>query len=179
MRKPNDAVRSLKRYTAEVLPDWEVRLSREEGAFKRPFARVGAAAPFTVPNGRPWMVDYVMPAFIHLYPERKGSPDEAYLHANEIADEVGLAFRVGGVGLAQAQRIPLFDYDGISLFEAAPQDNRNATDFLRVSDLSIETQPDPDEEYLTFVVVDLRLTWRRAFALDDEPLESVTIVPGP
>ena len=85
-RTSTDALRSLKRYAAIAFGDaWEVRLSREEGAFERPFARVWQVAGTTYPlTGGKWLADMVQPFVISTYPPRGATPDDALLSAQAV-----------------------------------------------------------------------------------------------
>lgn len=158
-RSAADALRSLKRYVAVALGDeWEVRLSREEGAFERPFARVWQVAGSTYPlTGGKWLADIVQPFVISAYPVAGETPDDALMSAQAIEDQLYRAFRVGGVGGGRALRVPLCSYNGVALDEPGTW----TPAFMRVNDLSTQPFPDPDDNRLWTVVCDVRLTWRR------------------
>ncbi len=171
MRTPVDALRSVKKFTADALPEFEVRLAKEEGTFVRPFARVGFAGSIDLPKGQLEMVDYIVPMFVHCYPERAATGEQAVVKSLELADRVGLIFRSG----PHPYRVPFYDYEGVSLDRAGTE--RASTDFIRLSDVSVETQVDSDEQYLTFVTVDIRATWRRHMRLTDgDPLAGSNIL---
>jgi hypothetical protein len=64
--------------------------------------------------------------------------------------------------------VPLWDYDGVALNEAATEglrvsgdDDHWHGDYMRVDDLSVNRIRDPDEATLYTVAVDVRLGWRR------------------
>jgi hypothetical protein len=178
-RTNTDALRSLKRYVAAALGDsFEVRLSREEGAFDRPFARVWQVAGTTYPlTGGKWLSDIVQPFVISAYPEPGETPDEALLGAQAVEETLYKAFRVGVNG-GRPLRVPLLDYASVALDAPGVW---MAPIFMRVTDLSTQPFPDPDESRLWTVVCDVRLTWRRlAATIPDSPLlTSVPVSPGP
>ena len=176
-RSATDALRSLKRYASVALgDDWEVRLSREEGAFDRPFARVWQVAGSTYPltSGR-WLADIVQPFVISAYPMRCRSVDEALLGAQAVEDQLSRAFRVG-VGDGRALRVPLCSYDGVELDAIGVWVPGT---FMRVNDLSTQPFPDPDDNTLWTVVCDVRLTWRRLGEMIPEAnvLDGVSVRP--
>jgi hypothetical protein len=154
-----DALRSVKRYVAVALgDDWEVRLSREEGAFARPFARVWQVAGTTYPlTGGRWVADMVQPFVIAAYPEQGRDPDHAMLLAQSVENTLYKAFRVG-VEDGRPLRVPLYNYYHVKHWDAGTWYPRA---FMRVNDLSTQPFPDPDENTLWTVVCDVRLTWRR------------------
>ena len=171
-RTSSDALRSLKRYIAVALSDsWEVRLSREEGAFDRPFARVWQVAGSTYPltSGK-WLADIVQPFVISCYPDPGTTVDESLLAAQAVEEQLFQTFRAG-VADGRPLRVPLYNYTGVPLDGPGvwmPQG------FMRVTDLSTQPFPDPDDNLLWTVVCDVRLSWRRlaqtipaTHALDD------------
>jgi hypothetical protein len=178
-RTSTDALRSMKRYVAIALGDaWEVRLSREEGAFERPFARVWQVAGTTYPlTGGKWLADMVQPFVISTYPPRGATPDDALLSAQAVENTLYRAFRVG-VGDGKPLRVPLCNYTGV------PHDQPgvwNPPVYMRVNDLSTQPFPDPDDNKLWTVVCDVRLAWRRvAYTIPDSPaFKGVTVASGP
>lgn len=154
-----DALRSVKRYVAVALGDeWEVRLSREEGAFARPFARVWQVAGTTYPlTGGRWLADMVQPFVIAAYPEAGRDPDQAMLFAQKVENTLYTAFRVG-VENGRPLRVPLYNYYRVRHWDAGEWYPRA---FMRVNDLSTQPFPDPDDNLLWTVVCDVRLAWRR------------------
>jgi hypothetical protein len=176
-RAHQDALRSVKRYVAVALGDeWEVRLSREEGAFARPFARVWQAAGTTYPltSGR-WLADMVQPFVISAYPEQGRDPDQALLFAQCVENTLYRAFRVG-VENGRALRVPLYNYYRTDDWDTGTWYPKA---FMRVNDLSTQPFPDPDVNTLWTVICDVRLTWRRvAETIPSGPtLESVRVHP--
>lgn len=165
-RTNTDALRSMKRYVALALGDaWEIRLSREEGAFERPFARVWQVAGTTYPRtSSKWLADMVQPFVISAYPERGDTSDRALLAAQAVEEQMFQAFR-RGIGDGRPFRIPLCDYSNTSLSNGAEWVT-NA--FMRVTDLSTQPFPDPDDDKLWTVVCDVRVTWRRPAYIQPE-----------
>lgn len=164
-----DALRSLKRYVAVALGDeWEVRLSREEGAFARPFARVWQVAGTTYPlTGGRWVADMVQPFVIAAYPEQGRDADQAMLFAQKVENALYTAFRVG-VENGRPMRVPLYNYYRVKSWDAGEWYPRA---FMRVNDLSTQPFPDPDENTLWTVVCDVRLAWRRlADTIPEQPV---------
>lgn len=158
-RTNTDALRSLKRYVAIALgEDYEVRLSREEGAFERPFARVwqvvGTSYPTT--SGK-WLADVVQPFVISAYPVRAETSDQALVAAQAVEESFFNAFRVG-VGDGRPLRVPLVNYTGVASNRTGVW---NPPIYMRVADLSTQPFPDPADDKLWTVVCDVRLTWRR------------------
>lgn len=167
-RDHRSALRSVKRYVAAALgDDWEVRLSREEGAFARPFCRVWQVAGTTYPlTGGRWLADLSQPFVIAAYPERRHTPDQALLAAQRVENTLYRAFRVG-VGDGRPFRVPLVNYEGV------PEDQPgewHPRAFMRLADLSTQPFPDPDDDKLWTVVCDIRLTWRRVAETTDGPI---------
>lgn len=166
MRTTTDALRSLKRYTAEILTDWEVRLAEEQAAFERPFALVGPAGP-ELYRGSAHTSDVVFPCAINLYPTKGETPEAALMNALDASEWIYQGFRMG-VGYGGPLRVPLWNYYGVALNEPATEGLRLAGDddhwhgdYMRVDDLSVSRIRDPDEATLYTVAVDVRLGWRR------------------
>jgi hypothetical protein len=159
MRTAEDTLRSLKRYTAEVLGEaWEVRLPDDDAAFERPFARVEAAGPMNALGGSRWIAEAVRPYAIVAYPEVGSTVGETALIAARVEDQLYHAFRAG-VGLGRPLRVPLYDYTGVPDDEGSVA--RHPSDFMRVTDLSVNTVTDPDAPEYSAVVADVRLSWAR------------------
>ena len=170
-----DALRSVKRYVAVALGDnWEVRLSRDEGAFARPFARVWQVAGTTYPRtGGRWVADMVQPFVIAAYPAPGRDAEQSMLFAQKTENDLYRAFRVG-VADGRALRVPLYNYYRVEDWEQGTWYPRA---FMRVEDLSTQPFPDPDDIRLWTVVCDVRLAWRRiAEVMPDTPVvQGVTV----
>ena len=176
-RGPQDVARSLKRYVAIALgDDYEVRLSNEEGVFKRPFARVATAGAATYPGGGARLADVIQPYTVYAYPPLGVTSDDAWISATVIEDLLFQAFRVG-VENGRAWRVPLYSYVNTPL-------NAVGTwlppDFVRVSNLSTQSFVDAEESRLVSVACDLRLSWRRlAEVTVDTPLTAEVDISAP
>lgn len=158
-RSHQDALRSVKRYVAVALGEnWEVRLSREEGAFARPFCRVWqvAGSTYSLTGGR-WLADISQPFVIAAYPQRGRDPDDALLKAQKVENVLYRAFRVG-VEDGRALRVPLYNYYRVKNWDRGEWYPRA---FMRVSDLATQPFVDPDDDKLWSVICDIRLSWRR------------------
>lgn len=186
MRRAADAVRSLKRYTAEVLGDsWEVRLTADaQATFARPMAAVGPSSEELI-TGPAHVADVSLPCTIHCYPAKGDDPESALLDALDLGNTLFEGFR-RGVGYGGPMRVPLWDYEGVGLYEPAServntdtgtQDKSKHGDYMRVADLSINRVRDPSDPTLYTVVADVRLGWRRWGRLPSEVemVDSVTI----
>lgn len=163
MRTSNDCLRSLKKYLAELLgDDWEVRLWSDEGTFVEPFARIAEASPTTYSSRRIW-TEITKALQIHLYPPPAASTSEAMTVARDLEQVLVRGIELG-VGLAFPRRIPLWDYDGVSL--AHGSDTRETYDFMRVTDFSVNSIPDTDDPNRAVVVADVRVTWPQMTTVD-------------
>lgn len=158
MRKEEDALRSVRKYIAEVLgDDWQVRMWEDEGTFAPPFARVAESGP-ALYTSRRVLTDIVMPIQVHCYPVPSDSVTGALSVARGVRETLIEAIEIG-VGLGWPRRIPLYDYDGVAVGQGS--DVRNTYDFLRVLDLSINTVPDSDEPTAAVAIADMRIAWSR------------------
>ena len=177
-RTPDSALRSLKRYLAVALGDeWEVRLSREEGAFERPFTRVVQAGAATYPtNSGKFSADVIQPFAVYAYPLRGTTPDDALMKALTVEDALYRAVRAG-TEHGQPLRIPLYNYQGVGLDQPGVWYPRA---FMRVTNLSTQPFTDTQDNLLYTVVMDVRLAWRRALVPSTGPvLTDVTIAADP
>lgn len=97
-RRVEDAWRSLKKYIAMVLPEYEVRLTREEGTFTRPYCKIGLAGNTGYPTAHSSAAggDVIQPFTMALYPPLGVDPDDAALTALAVEDRLYAAFLVGG-----------------------------------------------------------------------------------
>lgn len=172
MRKPNDAWRSLKRYTALVLGNtWEVRLWGEEGKFHLPFAYVARVPGGTTTEGSAYHGGRVTASFaIHCHPVPGNRVEESILVAGDVEHALNIGFRFQGVDLGRPMRVPLYDYDGIPL--GAGSNIRHALvdpgsdgvngvhgDYMRVASFGTNLLPDPEDDRRIAVVADIRLSW--------------------
>lgn len=163
MRTANDAVRSMKKYLAEVLgDDWEVRLWSDEGTFVEPFARIAESSPTTYSSRRLW-TDITKALQIHLYPPAATSTSAAMTVARDLEQVLVGAIELG-IGLGWPRRIPLWDYDGVSLEQGS--DTRETYDFMRVTDFTVTSIQDTDDPNRVVVVADVRVTWPQMTTVD-------------
>lgn len=97
-RRVEDAWRSLKKYLAMVLPEYEIRLTREEGTFTRPYCKIGLAGSTGFPTAHSSATggDVIQPFTMALYPPLGVDPDDAALAALAVEDRLYAAFLVGG-----------------------------------------------------------------------------------
>lgn len=165
MRGINDVLLSVKRHVAIVLGDeWEVRIpGDEEAAFDRPFARIARAGPTVVVPGTNFRFSSNSQALVvSAFPRVRSRPEEALLEAGRVEDRLYSAFWQQ-VDLGHPSRIPLFDYDGIGLERSSLR--RHPSDFLRVTDFSVNTAADDADPKLMTVTADLRVAWLRQGAV--------------
>lgn len=180
MRRSADILRSLKRYLTLALGDtWELRLSGEEGAFSRPFARVGTAGPGTT-GGSALDRTVTQPFTVVCHPVEMALADDARLEAARVEELLWVAFNVGidpalagrvwhGWGptaswrRAHPLRVPLYDYDGIPLTAPAVESDRDHVARI-VAEPSIEVVAG-DDELLLVVVANIRMSWSRSAAV--------------
>lgn len=104
MRDPIDVLRSLKKYASLALPSvidaqgqtrtWEVRLAFEEGAFRRPFCRVGTAGQ-VVAAGPYHLIELTAPFNLMLHPVERATAGETTLEAERVRGMLLDAFRRG------------------------------------------------------------------------------------
>lgn len=173
-RTPLDALRSVKRYVAVGLGDaYEVRLTDEEGAFRRPYALV-AAVGATMYSGPAKLRDAMQSYAVALYPLPGVLMDDSLINAMEDKELLDMAF-AQGVDEGKPFRVPLYDYYGVSLRDSVTV--RQPRTFLRVGDYSSEISQEPEDFKLMIVNVDLRVAWRRTGTLSspERTVERVTI----
>lgn len=172
MRNNIDALRSLKKYTALALgSEWEIRLPEEEGAFKRPFCRVGVSTPGADTAIGARMVEKKQTFNLMAYPAEQSTPLQSLLEAERVRDLISVAFSVGVHAPSMApsryrahpRRVPLYDYDGIALDAPATEQNRSPRDFMRVTgDPTATPVPDPEDDLLWVVTAEITLWWTKS-----------------
>jgi hypothetical protein len=193
MRSAWDVQRSVKKYVGElVLPGYEVRLSSEEGAWERPFARVAWATPSAITMIGARQVETRRTLSIVAWPalvSEDAGPGAATEAAEDLVERLTVGFAAGlhvpsyapDRNRAHPFRIPLYDYDGVDLNEAATDSERATTDFVWVvEEPNVGTVRDPDTDLSLLVTCDLRLRWTRSVAVvDTSPVvETVTADPA-
>ena len=89
------------------------------------------------------------------------------------------SYRVS-TGRAHPKRVPLYDYSGIALTEAATENERDPRDFMLVGDDPVIGHlRDAEDDLLYVVTVDLTLWWSRSVSVPfgDQLVEQVTVGP--
>jgi hypothetical protein len=181
MRTVTDAHRSLKRYLALALgPGWEVRLSEEKGAFRRPFARI-SLVPSLAAETIGWRYSKLTGAWqIAAFPVRGASPDEAQMSALVVHDLLVVAFAGQGFDPGSwpfaldptrgiPHRIPLFDYSQAAIRgagAAVTQADRAPSDFMRVEGVpEVQVIQSEADERLFSLAANIRMSWTRSAAI--------------
>lgn len=187
MRTPADALRSFQRHIAMSLgAEWEVRLTGEEGAFDRPFARVGTVGAARLAGQSYAMAEWRMTFNVVAHPVEKETADQARLEAERVRQLLFVALRGQGVLPARPKRIPLWNYDGVptdrnvcqnateraalaliyaadpGYFVIAP---RGARDYLRADvndEPTIDVVGDPSDELMYVVTASIPINWTAA-----------------
>jgi hypothetical protein len=180
-----NTLRSLARYVALALgEDFEVRFAPDEGAFARPCARVTEATPAnSTPHGARHR-DLRQTCSVVAFPTEGITAESSLIEAKRVERLLLDAFAKGidaasfRNGRAHPMRVPLFDYSGVGLREAATDAERIG--FMRVVEPpALSTYPDPSDERLYVVTCDVRLGWSECIGVaHDGPLvERVTATP--
>lgn len=194
MRSQYDALRSLQRYVALALGSaWEVRPDKEPGTQEYPYASVTASTPAVI-SGSQYINDRSQGFQVAAFAGPAESVGDAQVVAYQTQEVFDLAI-TRGVDLGRPYRIPLYDYAGLVLDDSASdgaelfpgmsvlpgagvlpgtsEGRRPMTsDFLRVTDFSIQLLPDPVDMRNVSTVMTLRLAWRRAGQIDTGALAS-------
>jgi hypothetical protein len=171
-----DAHRSMAKYVALALGDpWEVRLAVMEGDWIRPLARVTpSTAISTVPIGAhhvEWRLSFAIVAF----PALTLDAESGAVEAAGVADSLVRAFAGPGAhtpaysarsGRGHPRRVPLWNFTGVPLTQAAPESARDPRDFARLLEgPNVQTAPDPNDDAAFVVTCDVRLSWTRAISV--------------
>lgn len=164
-------IRSLTRYVAMALADFEVRSAGEEGTFERPFAAVVQATDTRAIALGARAVEVRAGFSVTAYPLPGISREASEWEAHRVQRLLFEAFAVGidpasfAKGRAHPQRIPLWDYAGVPLFEPAPAAPRIG--YLRlVEPPAFTTFPDAGADTFT-VACDLRVSWSEGTAIPE------------
>ena len=176
-RTTTDALRSVKKYATEFLPDdYDVRLSVDQGNWDRPSALVDVITPQTIQGG-PKTFQVTQAFTLYLWPSRdEDDTDASRLAAYRAEEAVVQAIQVGGQLGGRPRRIPLWDYDDVDLSEPVPEDREDG--YLRVVDFGTEVRRDPDDDTAWTVVATVRVTWTR-LGEGKEELEGPTVTSVP
>lgn len=195
MRTSLDVLRSFKKYVSElVLPEYEVRLSSEEGSWERPFCRVAWTTPIAVRHHGARQMECRRTMQIVAWPlevdaeETLNPTDAARARAEEVTELMFQGFARGlhersfapARGRAHPFRIPIYDYAGKGLLTGASDGDligeaplemvvgadRAVTDFARLEEEpSIGDIADPNTDLSRLVIADLRVVWARAVGI--------------
>lgn len=169
-------LRSVARYTALALPDFEVRFAPDEQAgFERPWARVSAATPVTSsPHGTTHR-DMRMTVSVVCFPVAGMNGESSYVEAARIeqvlTDVITIGIDPAGFGTRSRRghpmRIPLFDYRELGLFDPATEAER--VGWLRVLDApGTSTFADPNSDTAWIATADLRVGWSEGILRDPD-----------
>lgn len=200
MRTSTDVLRSLVVYLASSLgSEWEVRPADEEGAFDRPFCKLAAATPMSVRPQNTLVMECSQTFAVVCYPVEKESPLEARMEAERVVELLYQAFLIGthaasygreqNTGLpdkswrrGHPMRVPLYDFDGIDLYDAVTELERDPRDFISITEPPTfgpleGTARSEEEETLYVVTGELRCRWIRSGAVieDAVPVEEVRL----
>lgn len=186
MRSSLDVLRSAKKYVASVLPEYEVRLSSEEGAWERPFCRVAFSTPILViPHGAR-DVELRRTLSVVCWPREAESAEAARLDAEALVERLLMAFAQGtheesfARGRAHPFRMPLWDWDGVALTQTS--DVRDERDFADIPEQpSVGDIRDPNSDLSRLVTADLRLRWMRStrVPVEGKTVRTVGVQPTP
>ncbi len=143
--------------------EWDVRFMHDPGEFQYPLCivkPVGAAAT----QLHQFYMEVTQPFVVYAYPtppdEAVANGSQAQLAAERVRQLLVTALGASRANGAKPMRLPLYDYDGLE--SAMPAGSRNAWDFLKVVDASVDLMPEPTDVRQPVVVADVRLNWRVA-----------------
>jgi hypothetical protein len=177
VRTPVDALLSVRRWVASVLPGppWRVLLAADPGRVERPYAIVAPADGATGQHDGPAAVRETLPLVVHAFPDVGSRPSGSALIAQRVASALDWAVRAGvpdrGAPAVRGfkQRIPLWDYGGVNpdaldsedaLDSSAFVPTRTPHDYLLVADgWKANVQPEADEGQLFVATLELRVQW--------------------
>lgn len=158
MRSSLDVLRSTKRWTALLLPTYEVRLDSQ--IVGHPMAVISQTTPITH-GGRRFVADLSMGMRIAVYPGPQETEEAAVMAAGGVENTLFMGLRRSVEG-SHSLRIPLFDYDGVGADAAASSGARDAWDFIRVSALNVQPLYEPEDRKRVTVLCAFTATWFRA-----------------
>ena len=166
-----NSLRSLSKYTALALPEFEVRFSPQEGTFARPYAGVLTATGVTSTPRGPHHVEMRQAFAVRAFPVSGISDESSRMEAHRVERLLWQAFAQGidapsfspRSNRAHPLRVPLYSYEGVGLYETVPESARIG--YLRVVEPpTFEVIPDSNAG--TFAVVgDLRVAWSESIAV--------------
>jgi hypothetical protein len=154
-----------------------VRFADEENMPGPPMVLVGVTGDVTPTWINQHVMEFAMPMFVHAYPGPQSTIEDAVFIAEATRMQLMGAFEgsnvvIGGAARMRPRRVPLWDYDGVTL-DALPT-NRLDHDYVRIEDLSTTAMTDPNEPKHRAAFVDLRVSWRRVRNADNfEPANTL------
>lgn len=179
MRDSWDVLRSLKRYLARALPEWEVRLDDEMAT--KPTCILARITPVTVRGGQ-HTSELSFQTRAAAYPGVQSSQELA-LEVCSLAEAAILHALTHGIDDGRPYRVPLYSYDTVTVDEAATGTDRvQVQDFVRISNLTTNVLPDPEDKRRQTLIVSWTNTWRKTARYDwaDGPFaQAVTVEPMP
>lgn len=143
-------------YELPQMPAFEVRFAGERGDFDPPFARVELVTAGGT-SGPALYYERTQPMSIECYPVPAADAEEALFAATAVLDALERGFRGAGVQAGRPLRVPLWDYEGLTLDQAATY--RRPTDFMTLVDFSPRTLPDPLDARRVAAIADVRVKW--------------------
>jgi hypothetical protein len=183
-----NVTRSLARYVALALADFEVRFAADEASLERPFALVTEATPAnSTPHGARHRE--VRQSFtVVAYPLEGINAESSMIEAKRVERLLLDAFAKGidpvgfrrGTGRAHPMRVPLVHYTDVGVREAATDAER--TGFMRVVEPpAVSVFADPSDDRVYIVACDVRLAWSEYVGVPVEGalVERVTATPVP
>lgn len=158
MREPWDVLRSLKRYLALALPTWEVRIDDEMAT--EPLCILARTTPVTV-RGTQFTSDLSFQARVAAFPGPQSSAEAALAACAAVEGTIITALRTG-IADGFPDRVPLYDYDGLGIDEPATSLQRvQQQDYIRISGLTTNVLPDPEDKRRQTLIASWTNTWRK------------------
>jgi hypothetical protein len=170
---PTDAHRSLARYLALALPDFEIRLALPEDTFARPWLMVTPSTPVANVARGSHFAELRQSFSVLAYPAETLDPESGSLEASGVAEQLVRA--LGGPGVLTSayssttarghpMRLPIWSYEGVALGEPLPEDREPG--WMRVLEgPSVGVAPDPADDLAYRVTADLRVSWTRSMSV--------------
>lgn len=143
-------------YDLPVMERFEVRFAGERGDYTPPFARVQAVTAGGT-SGPALYYERTQPMSIECYPKMGEDAEVNVFAATAVLDALERGFRREGVTEGRPLRVPLYDYDGVSLDEAGTR--RQPSDYMTVLDFSPRLLPDPLDARRVAAIADVRVSW--------------------
>lgn len=178
--EPRDILLSLRYYLADHIRaynnEYDIRIAIEEDAFARPCAVVQTGGPAVLSNEHRRIAKTIRPFAIYVYPQQGPTAKAAELEAARVEGIVAAAFQRGGFR-GHPARIPLYDWSAVEdEGDPLPEDAKPIA-WAKIEDSSVDHKADGDDETLTTIWANLRLSWHgigEAYP-ESETLESVKV----